>query len=75
VLQGRMHPYIASPLGFVIASDANGLQWLLLVEKTPSMSSLQSMILHQMQQPQKPVYTWKSALEWLVQVRPPGSPS
>lgn len=68
------HPHIAPPLGLVVSPDANATQSLLLVEKTPSSSSLQSMLLFQMEQPQRPAYSWKSALEWLVQARPRCTP-
>lgn len=69
MLQRCPHRHITQTLGLCIATDSGGGQSLLVVERSPSTSSLQSMILYQMARPDVPVYTWKSALEWLVQVR------
>jgi hypothetical protein len=63
------HRHIAQTLGLSIVTGSAGSQSLLVVERSPSTSSLQKMILCQMAEPDVPIYTWESALQWLVQVR------
>ena len=63
------HPGIVPPVGLCLVRDARHGQVLLLVEKTPSSSSLQGMVLCQMEAPAgTAAYSWKSAVEWLAQV-------
>ena len=62
------HRCVTAPVGVSSCINPSGTRCLLYVEQLRSSSSLQSMILRQMEQPLKPLYSMKQALEWLIQV-------
>lgn len=64
------HPHrcITPPIGLSACQASSGLNCMLFVEQLRSTSSLQSMILSQMQSPERTLYSTKQALDWLVQV-------
>lgn len=64
------HPHrcITPPVGLSTCRLPSGTNCLLFIEQLRSTSSLQSMILSQMQSPDHPLYSNKQALDWLIQV-------
>eukprot|EP00892_Ulva_mutabilis_P007139 jgi/Ulvmu1/4798/UM020_0083.1 len=64
------HPHrcITPPLGLSTCRAPSGTTCLLYIEQLRSTSSLQSMILSQMQSPDRPLYSNRQALDWLIQL-------